>query len=145
MCLSLSLTSYFFREILTLEPFVPNLTFGTIGFCPILIVPILKVRQFFLFDRLEPLVYWQALTFVCHQEISRCTPPSFVWQTNNTDWEQSPSWPHIVALTTVLQKQHILLSAFTLLHLSYPAGMAEVLLEREVMQVCRACWTEPVL
>lgn len=57
MCLSLSLTSYFFREIPTLEPFVPNLTFGRIGFCPILIVPILKVRPFFLFDRLEPLVY----------------------------------------------------------------------------------------
>lgn len=57
MCLNLSLTFCFPREILTLEPYVPNLTFGTIGFCPIPIVPILKVMQFFLFDRLELLVY----------------------------------------------------------------------------------------
>lgn len=50
-------TFYFPREALTLQPYVPNLTFGTIEFHPIPIVPILKVTQFFLFDRLGPLVY----------------------------------------------------------------------------------------
>lgn len=46
---------YFPRETLALQPYVPNLTFGTIEFRPIPIVPTLEVTQFFLFDRLGPL------------------------------------------------------------------------------------------
>lgn len=46
---------YFPRETLALQPYVPNLTFGTTEFRPIPIVPTLEVTQFFLFDRLGPL------------------------------------------------------------------------------------------